>query len=247
MKDKQFIISEIQRTALLHGGEPLGQTAFQAETGITEYEWKGAHWARWGDALLEAGFKPLEWNTALDEEEILGGLAGLVRKYGRYPVKAEIQIESRNNPAIPVPSTLRRRIGDRSEIVRRLQGYCSSKEEYADVSAILAKEPVEAGQRKDNGEAKGLSKSQRPSGYVYLVKSGKLYKIGWSENQWRRKSELHKQTSEGITDVHTIAAIDDAPGIERYWHERFREKRQHGEWFDLSLEDIRAFRKRKFM
>jgi hypothetical protein len=79
------------------------------------------------------------------------------------------------------------------------------------------------------------------------VKSGKLYKIGYSDNHWRRKSELHKQTSEGITEVHTIAAIDDAPGIEKYWHERFKEKRQHGEWFDLSAEDISAFKKRKFM
>ena len=85
------------------------------------------------------------------------------------------------------------------------------------------------------------------SGYVYLVKSGKLYKIGCSENHWRRKSELHKQTAEGITEIHTIAAIDDAPGIEKYWHERFKDKRQHGEWFDLSPEDISAFKKRKFM
>ena len=95
--------------------------------------------------------------------------------------------------------------------------------------------------------ANGESGKPTASGYVYLVKSGKLHKIGCSENHWRRKSELHKQTAEGITEVHTISAIDDASGIERYWHERFKETRQHGEWFDLSPEEISAFKKRKSM
>jgi hypothetical protein len=91
------------------------------------------------------------------------------------------------------------------------------------------------------------SRNEPPSGFVYLVKSGRRFKIGHTRNHWQRKSELHKQTAEGIKEIHTIAAIDDAPGIERYWHERFKDKRQHGEWFELSAEDINAFKKRKFM
>ncbi len=71
MKDKQYILGEIQRTAVL----PFRTKAFRAETGITEYEWKGVHWARWGDALIEAGFEPLEWNAALVEEDIFKSLA----------------------------------------------------------------------------------------------------------------------------------------------------------------------------
>ncbi len=120
--------------------------------------------------------------------------------------------------------------------------------EYSDVATILAQETICEEPESDDRESNIGSVKLNASGYVYLVKSGKLYKIGLSiENPFRRKSELHKQTSEGITDIHTISAIDDAPGIEKYWHERFKEKRQHGEWFDLSAEDISAFKKRKFM
>jgi hypothetical protein len=247
MRDKQFILAEIKRTAEMNGGLPLGQKSFLAETGVTEYQWKGVHWARWSDALREAGFEPLKWNSAIDREAIFKHLANLIRKYQRYPARADIQMESRKNDAIPVPTTLRRRFGRKAEIISKLRDYCSANDEYADVVAILAEETSETRPKSNSGERVSTSKNQVPSGHVYLVKSGKLYKIGCSENHWRRKSELHKQTSEGITEVHTISAIDDAQGIERYWHERFKEKRQHGEWFDLSFEDIRAFKKRKVM
>ena len=80
-----------------------------------------------------------------------------------------------------------------------------------------------------------------------LVGKQERDKIGCSGNQWRRKSELHKRTAEDITDIHIIAAIDDLQGIEKYRLERFAAKRQHGEWFDPSPEDVSAFKKRKFM
>lgn len=248
MRDKQFILSEIRRTAALNGGQPLGQRAFKTETGIGRHEWLGRYWTRWPDAVLEAGFEPREGDKAFSVEEMLDEVAKLVRKYGRYPIEAEILIEKRGigNERIPSPDILRAGLGRKPDAIQKVSDYCSSRGEYADVVAILARETLGA-KPKSNEEAIATSKNQQPSGYVYLVKSGKLYKIGFSENPWRRKSELHKQTSEGITEIHTVSAIDDAPGIERYWHERFKEKRQHGEWFELSAEDVSAFKKRKFM
>ena len=247
MKDKQFILNEIRRIAALNGGEPVGVKRFNTQTGIAEHEWRGIHWARWGDALSEAGFAPLEWTTGSTVEEILEVLGRLVLQFGKYPTVSELLIAKKKDQAIPTPKALRRKLGPKAHAIAKLRTYCSSREEYADVFAILAKEATESiNAGDDHASSVGTGKS-KATGYVYLVKSGKLYKIGYSENHWRRKSELHKQTSEGITEVHTIAAIDDAPGIERYWHERFKERRQHGEWFDLSSEDISAFKKRKFM
>jgi len=85
-----------------------------------------------------------------------------------------------------------------------------------------------------------------PIEYVYLLKVGKYYKIGRSNAPGRREYELAIQLPERGVTVHTIKT-DDPVGIERYWHERFAERRKNGEWFELRREDVSAFRRRKFI
>jgi hypothetical protein len=248
MRDKQFILTEIQRIAATNNGAPVGVRRFETETGIAEHEWRGTHWARWSDALVEAGFGPLEWITGSSVAEIFEELAKLVRHYGRYPTNSEVLLNKRTNEKIPTPKALVRKLGPKAEAIRKLRAYCSSKEGHADVSAILAQGNIGADSEDGVTESKTGPGKLRPSGHVYLVKSGRLYKIGQTANRWQRMNQLDKQTSEGIDDViHTIAVFDDAPGIERYWHQRFQEKCVKGEWFDLSADDIRAFKKRKWM
>jgi len=78
------------------------------------------------------------------------------------------------------------------------------------------------------------------------MKSGNYYKLGRSTNVERRNYEIGIKLPEKF-DIMQKIKTDDPVGIEAYWHNRFKDKRKQGEWFDLSSRDIKAFKRRKFM
>lgn len=55
---KLYILQEIKRTTKANGGTPLRKLQFESETGIHRYDWFGRYWARWSDAIREAGCIP---------------------------------------------------------------------------------------------------------------------------------------------------------------------------------------------
>ena len=83
-------------------------------------------------------------------------------------------------------------------------------------------------------------------GYVYMLRSGRRYKIGKSTDPSRRYREVRSELPEETHQVHTIPT-DDPAGIESYWHERFRAKRvRNTEFFELKASDVQAFKRRKY-
>ena len=77
------------------------------------------------------------------------------------------------------------------------------------------------------------------------MRSGKCYKLGRTNAAGRRLRELAIQLRGKPDTVHVIET-DDPEGIEQYWHSRFETKRQGGEWFALTQDDVGAFKKRRF-
>jgi hypothetical protein len=53
---KLYILQEIKRTTRANGGTPLRKLQFESKTGIKRYDWFGVYWARWSDAIREAGY-----------------------------------------------------------------------------------------------------------------------------------------------------------------------------------------------
>lgn len=234
MRDE--IIAEIKRLATANG-QPPGQRLFERETGVPPHMWLGKLWARWGDALTDAGFQPNEWGSKKDSDAILEGLIGAIRHFGRFPSNNELALYGQTNPSAPYPKAVRRHFGLRHELLAVLKERCEADPAYADITPLLpavAPTPNSSHSTRKGGE-----------GHVYLIKSGDFYKVGRSDELERRVKEIRIALPEKATLLHSIRT-DDPPGIEAYWHRRFADKRANGEWFKLALSDVAAFKRRKF-
>lgn len=239
---KDEVLSEIRRCAAENGGVPLGRERFFAETGIKETDWRGRYWVTWNEAVTEAGLEPNAMKSQkFDDDYILQRLALFTRKLGRFPTDPHLKLERRSDDTFPNTTTIRVRLGSKSEQLARVRAFVAANDDFADVHEILSVQP-------DTNPAQPPDDPQvQAKGVVYLIKSGRYHKIGRSNDLGRRSYEIALQLPEKARLVHQFET-DDPAGIERYWHERFADRRQNGEWFALSAADVAAFkRRRRFM
>jgi hypothetical protein len=234
MRDQ--ILGEIRRLAIKSGGQPPGARLFEKETGIRQGAWRGVYWARWGDAVTEAGLTP---NVALERHDdafLLGKIADLCREMGKVPTAMEYRIYNRSHPEFPNHKAIYRNFQSSENMFRRLAEWTAANEAYADVAAMLA-----------NKVSKPASeKKSSVDGFVYLIQWGANYKIGRGDQLEKRVKQVRTGLPDSGSLVHAIRT-DDPPGIEAYWHRRFADKRAaNGEWFKLTKGDVAAFKRRKF-
>ena len=72
--------------------------------------------------------------------------------------------------------------------------------------------------------------------YLYIIRNGLYYKIGYSSN-WSKRYKNYK-THSGVVDLVYLSKQQDSFSLEAYLHNLFKDKRVNGEWFDLSNEDV---------
>lgn len=216
---RDYILSEIRRLAAGRGGGTPGQLAFARETGISDHLWLGKFWARWSDAVAEAGLSPNTRTQRLDSDAVLAEVAAACRHYGRVPTKAEMLLYAKASPSLPSPNAIARHFGGRSDLIAALAALAGRDPAYADLSALLP-----------SGPPQRASRPFRPpvaEGTVYLIKSGEFYKIGRSDELERRVREIRVSLPERAALTHAIRT-DDPPGDRGVLAPQVR--RSAGEW-----------------
>lgn len=233
---KESIIKAYNDLVREKGGSPVGIDVFTRETGISSYYWHGGYWRSWSAFQADAGHTPNSPTQKIADEVVLQRFAELALERNEIPTQADLTLKKKEDPSFPDKRVFSR-WGNRNVLLVKVAEYCAGKERFLPVFELL-NQSVSSGldHRLDSLKIKG---------FVYLLRSGKRFKIGRTNAVGRRLRELAIQLPEKPNTVHVIET-DDPEGIEQYWHRRFAEKRQGGEWFTLSEEDVRAFKKRRF-
>lgn len=235
MWTKDRIVSAYQRATAENGGKPVGSTAFTKI--VPERAWRGRFFARFSDLQRAAGYAPRTKNLRLGDEPLLMAVAEFTRHLGRISTEDERIMERRNNPDFPSSTTLRDHFGNSGGLMSALREFCLARSDYDDVLALLGEQQPLDSLRPVPGPA---------TGFIYLMKYGRYYKIGFTNHVGRRGYEHNRAVPGKHNLIHSFET-DDPSGIEAYWHNRFAEKRCEGtkEYFDLSPDDVAAFKRRK--
>ncbi len=230
---RDTILQEIRKLARANDGQPPGSRSFEQQTGIREFAWRGVYWARWGDALKEAGFSPNEWQGKSEANFILQKYVEAARHYGFLPTAAELQMYRNTHADFPGVKTVFTHFGSKEGLLSNLRTWVQDKPDLQDIAAMFGP------------EVENEIGTTPKEGLVYLIKSGAHYKIGRSDELERRVKQIRVALPEAANLMHSIRT-DDPAGIEAYWHRRFADRRANGEWFKLSSADVAAFKRRKY-
>lgn len=233
---KESIVSAYNCLVGEKGGKPIGEGVFKRETGISPYYWRGGYWRSWSAFQADAGHAPNIQTAKIADETLVHRFAELALERNAIPTQADVKLKRKADPTFPGEGAFRR-LGDRNALLSKVTEYCKGKRQFTPVLDLL-----------NTGASSGLDRRLEVlhvKGFVYLIRSGKYHKIGRTNAEGRRLRELAIQLPQKPTTVHVIET-DDPEGIEKYWHQRFAEKRQEGEWFALTPADVNAFKKRRF-
>ncbi|MGA9866997.1 MAG: GIY-YIG nuclease family protein [Acetobacteraceae bacterium] len=233
---RKLIIKEIKRLASLSGGQAPGRRLFTWETGRSESKWAGVIWARWSEALAEAGFGPNQLQKKLDRDSILERLSDACRHFGHFPTVAEQKMFRRRDVRFPSKGAIASHFGSQQGAIAAVRLWTVSNPDAADVLDLLPSPPP---------VQPILPRRLLPKGHVYLLSWGEFCKIGRSDTLEKRIKEIGIALPDKAVLLHSIET-DDPPGIEAYWHRRFADRRANGEWFRLTPDDVAAFKRRRF-
>jgi hypothetical protein len=168
---RETIIQAIKSATVRNAGRTMGARAFHARSGISRTDLWNAGFARYSDAVREAGLVPNQLQTARDSGQMLSSLARVVRQLGRFPSISDLKAARKSDPELPsYEAYFRLSGGSITRLPDLLEAHCRENNELSDVADILAL--VTRTQPKPEVGTLRLG----VQGYVYLARHGRDYK-----------------------------------------------------------------------
>src|SRR5262249_38565223 len=163
------------------GGVPVGERVFTRETRISRYHWMGGIWRSWSAFQEAAGYSPNDPTQKIADELLLRRFAELALERGEVPTEADLNLKRKEDPSFPGKLVFRR-WGSRDALLTAVSEYCDGKAQFAAVLELL--------RQGNSSRIDHRLDSLRVSGFVYLLRSGKYYKVGRTNATGRRLCEL---------------------------------------------------------
>jgi hypothetical protein len=215
---------------------------FVDEAGIPGQRLRRESWfPGWNALLIELGLATETFvKPRAKDEDVAEAVAVLVTQLGHWPTEDEFVREKKANKAFPDIQVIRR-VKKSGQLWSLLKMYRIGDASFEIVRSVAASKATSDHIPIDDDTA-----SPRVSGFVYMMRSGRRYKIGFTNSLVRRFREVRIELPDETIQIHSIET-DDPRGIEEYWHKRFAAKRiRNSEWFELDADDVRAFKRRKY-
>lgn len=234
MDERDQIIAKFNTTTKQNGGIPLSTRQFFAATNLSPRDLHRCGWPTHGSLLTSQGYAPRSMKLAYTDSELFDPIAQLMLSIGHFPSQNEREVERHRNPKFPSSEAYARR-ARKEPLDSALLNWCREEGLHQKLVGML------------EHSSSPEPRISRPvvKGYVYMIRSGALHKIGRETTKGARQSAAGTWLEEPEV-VHRIATADPA-GVERYWHERFKRQDKHvkGEPFRLTAGDVAEFKRRK--
>jgi hypothetical protein len=237
---KDAIIKRIRELAAERGGH-VSFDVFVDESGIKANWLRGQEWfTGWNSLLSEIGLETRNFSVPRTPlSRIAEAVAVLIERDERWPTQDDLRRERARDRSFPSLRVIKphRKSGALAKLIVALG---ETPGQFAKASMIARKHLSAEMETVDAGP------NERVKGYVYMLRSGRRYKIGKSTDPSRRYREVRLELPDETHQVHTIPT-DDPTGIEVYWHQRFSAKQiRNTEFFALDANDVQAFKRRKY-
>lgn len=232
--NREDVLAALKATTESNGGVPLTRGRFFRETGLTIEDLRRAGFPSHGELLRSVGHQPQPLQQAFSDDQLFEPLAQLTELKGHFPNHSERETERYRNKAFPSYEAFRRRTRTES-LEHAVLMWCRSNGQYSKAAAILTALLAKEKKAIPTKAASALK------GYVYLLSSGKRYKIGKESARGGRIAAASTWLIEQKW-LHHIET-DDPAGVEAYWHNRFKDKQIAREWYKLTADDVAAFRR----